>query len=150
MDADMRHEVRKLRWQENRERIAELLRADPVMSNRSVAREVGAHGEVVAKVRKSLEETGEIPAIRRRRGIDGRVWAHKEKHPRTFPYWARDALDDIQATNVQLLLDVRDLLLHVENRLLMQQQIIGDARNGRYRKEQPARTRANGKVRERR
>ncbi len=120
------------RRHECRERIAKLLMADPVMSNRFIASQAGANGETVGKVRGLLEEAGEIPKVRKRRGIDGRIWCHKEKQLRTNPYWVRRAMEDVQATNVQLLIDVRDLLIHVENRLLLQQSIVGEARNGRY------------------
>jgi hypothetical protein len=49
-----------------RDRIADTLRADPEASDRMVGRSVGSGGVLVARVRRQLEDAGEIPVIRRR------------------------------------------------------------------------------------
>jgi hypothetical protein len=61
---------RHLTREQQRERIARKLKGDPAQSNREVARQTGADGKTVAKVREQMESTAEIPQLDKTKGKD--------------------------------------------------------------------------------
>ena len=64
---------KRVKWQAERERIAEVLREDPELSDHTVALNAELHHATVAKTRHVLELRREIPVVRKRMGADGRV-----------------------------------------------------------------------------
>lgn len=62
------------------------------------------------------------------------------------PYWLRNGMEDVTALNVRALLRLKAQLSEIEDALEIQNQLVGQIRNGEYRKEQPAAPRrGNGK-----
>lgn len=73
-----------------------------------------------------------------------------QKKKESVPYWLRYGMEDVITPNVRILLEIQQFLTVIENELEIQRQLIGEIRNGQYDKNQPARTRVNGKLKERR
>lgn len=62
------------------------------------------------------------------------------------PYWLRNGMEDVTALNVRALLKLKHELEDIEFALEAQNKLVGQIRNGEYRKEQPASPRrGNGK-----
>jgi hypothetical protein len=72
---------RHLTAEQKRELIAELLKAKPEQSNRSVAKQVKADDKTVASVRRDMEATAEIPQLEKTVGADGKARKHPAKKP---------------------------------------------------------------------
>ena len=64
---------RHLTAEQKRELIAKLLKAKPEASNNAVAKQVKADDKTVAKVRRELEATSEIPKLEKTVGADGKA-----------------------------------------------------------------------------
>ena len=71
---------RHLTSEEKRDLIAKVLKAKPEASNAAVAKQVKADDKTVAKVRRKLESTSEIPKLEKTVGADGKSRA-KPKWP---------------------------------------------------------------------
>src|SRR5262249_48505991 len=63
---------RHLTAEQKRELIAEVLKAKPEQSNNQIAKQVKADDKTVAKVRRELESTSEIPKLEKTVGKDGK------------------------------------------------------------------------------
>jgi hypothetical protein len=63
---------RHLTTEQKRELIAKVLKAKPGESNRKIAKQVKADDKTVAKVRRDLESTAEIPQLEKTTGGDGK------------------------------------------------------------------------------
>jgi hypothetical protein len=63
---------RHLSSEQKRELIAKVLKAKPEASNATVAKQVKADDKTVAKVRRKLESTSEIPKLNKTVGADGK------------------------------------------------------------------------------
>lgn len=74
-------------------------------------------------------------------------WPWQKKEPESIPYWLRNAAEDAMVPNVRILLEIQQFLVILENELEVQRKLLGEIRNGQYRKDQPAAER-NGRVRE--
>jgi hypothetical protein len=77
---------RHLTGQQKRELIAKLLKAKPGESNRKIAKQTKADDKTVAKVRRDLESSAEIPQLEKTTGADGKqrkVHAKKSAVQRT-------------------------------------------------------------------
>jgi hypothetical protein len=99
---------RHLTPDQKRELIAKVLKAKPEQSNNSVAKQVKADDKTVAKVRRDLESTSEIPKLEKTVGTDGRARpATKPVHtkPKSSPAVnSRDvALESFDAHVLELL-----------------------------------------------
>jgi hypothetical protein len=64
--------------EQKRELIAKVLKAKPEQSNRQIAKQVKADDKTVAKVRRDMESTAEIPQLEKTVGADGK----KRKAPK--------------------------------------------------------------------
>jgi hypothetical protein len=80
---------RHLTAEQRRDLIAKVLKANPDQSNRQVAEQVKADDKTVAKVRKELEATAEIPQLEKTVGKDGK--ARKQTAKRAYKKVAQDA-----------------------------------------------------------
>jgi hypothetical protein len=76
---------RHLTAKQKREVIAKVLKAKPGASNNSIAKQVKADDKTVAKVRRDLESTSEIPKLEKTVGADGK----ERKQPATRPKKAK-------------------------------------------------------------
>ena len=63
---------RHLTSEQKRELIAKVLKAKPEASNRKIAKQTKADDKTVAKVRRDLESTAEIPQLEKTTGADGK------------------------------------------------------------------------------
>ena len=63
---------RHLTGEQKRELIAKELKAKPEQSNRKIAKQVRADDKTVAKVRRELESTAQIPQLEKTTGSDGK------------------------------------------------------------------------------
>src|SRR5262249_37656356 len=63
---------RHLTADQKRELIAKVLKAKPEASNNTIAKQVRADGKTVAKARRKLESTSEIPRLEKTVGKDGK------------------------------------------------------------------------------
>jgi len=63
---------RHLTSEQKRDLIAKVLKAKPAVSNATVAKQVKADDKTVAKVRRKLESTSEIPKLEKTVGADGK------------------------------------------------------------------------------
>ena len=70
---DLNLHRRHLTQEQKRAIIDRRLRADPSVSNNTIASSVGADGKTVAAQRKKLESTSEIPKLAATRGKDGKT-----------------------------------------------------------------------------
>jgi transposase-like protein len=70
---------RHLTPEQKRELIAKVLKAKPGASNNSIAKQVKADDKTVAKVRRSLESTSEIPKLEKTIGADGKARRQRAK-----------------------------------------------------------------------
>jgi hypothetical protein len=70
---DLNLHRRHLTHEKKRPIIDRRLRADPGVSNNTIASSVGADGKTVAAQRKKLESTSEIPKLTATRGKDGKT-----------------------------------------------------------------------------
>ncbi len=61
-----------------------------------------------------------------------------------LPNWTVAGLEDAQAVNVDTLLQVREVMRILENRIATANRILGETRQGDYDAEQPARRPADG------
>jgi hypothetical protein len=64
---------RHLTVEQKRELIAKVLKAKPEQSNRQIAKQVKADDKTVAKVRRDMESTAEIPQLEKTVGADGKA-----------------------------------------------------------------------------
>jgi hypothetical protein len=64
---------RHLTAEQKRELVASVLKAKPEASNNSIAKQVKADDKTVAKVRRELESTSEIPKLEKTVGTDGKA-----------------------------------------------------------------------------
>jgi hypothetical protein len=72
---------RHLTSEQKRELIAKILKAKPETSNRKIAKQTKADDKTVAKVRRKLESTSEIPRLEKTTGADGRQRKARPKKP---------------------------------------------------------------------
>jgi hypothetical protein len=70
---------RHLTAEQRRELIAKLLKAKPTASNNTIAKQVKANDKTVAKVRRKLESTSEIPKLTKTVGADGKSRSKPKK-----------------------------------------------------------------------
>src|SRR6516225_11111327 len=70
---------RHLTSEQKRELIAKVLKAKPEASNATVAKQVKADDKTVAKVRRKLESTSEIPKLEKTVGKDGKARPKNKK-----------------------------------------------------------------------
>jgi len=73
---------RHLTAEQKRDLTADLLKAKPESSNREIAKRVKADDKTVAKVRRELEATAEIPQLEKTVGADGKARKKPEKKKR--------------------------------------------------------------------
>src|SRR5262249_49809216 len=66
--------------EQKRELIAKLLKAKPEASNATVAKQTKADDKTVAKVRRKLESTSEIPKLEKTVGADGKERKSRFEH----------------------------------------------------------------------
>jgi hypothetical protein len=64
---------RHLTAEQKRELIAKVLKAKPEQSNRVIAEQIKADDKTVARVRRTLESTAEIPQLKKTVGADGKT-----------------------------------------------------------------------------
>ena len=89
--------------EQKRELIAKVLKAKPGQSNNAVAKQVKADDKTVAKVRRDLESTSEIPKLEKTVGADGKSRPANKPTPKA-PRHGRDvALENFDAHVVELL-----------------------------------------------
>jgi hypothetical protein len=72
---------RHLTGEQKRELIAKILKAKPEASNRQIAKQVKADDKTVAKVRRELESTAEIPQLEKTVGADGKQRKSRATEP---------------------------------------------------------------------
>jgi len=87
---------RHLTSEQKRELIAKVLKAKPEASNATVAKQVKADDKTVAKVRRKLESTSEIPKLKKTLGADGKARSKPKRKSRAKkmvidPYTVGDA-----------------------------------------------------------
>jgi hypothetical protein len=73
---------RHLTGEQKRELIAKILKAKPEESNRKIAKQTKADDKTVAKVRRKLESTSEIPKLDKITGADGKKRKSRSPRPR--------------------------------------------------------------------
>jgi hypothetical protein len=76
---------RHLTAKQKREIIAGLLKAKPDSSNNVIAKQINADDKTVAKVRRQLEATSEIPRLEKTTGADGKARKQPAKKSRARP-----------------------------------------------------------------
>ena len=76
---------RHLTADQRRDLIAKVLKATPDASNRQIAAQVKADDKTVAKVRKVLEATADIPQLKKTTGKDGKARTTAPKKPAPPP-----------------------------------------------------------------
>ena len=89
---------RQLDAEAKRDVIAKLLKANPEQSNRTIAKQVKADDKTVAKVRRDLESTAELPQLEKTVGADGKARKQPARKARTP---ARDATKVQSADDAQ-------------------------------------------------
>jgi ParB-like chromosome segregation protein Spo0J len=72
---------RHLTSEQKRELIAKVLKAKPEVSNATIAKQTKTTDKTVAKVRRKLESTSEIPRLEKTTGADGRQRKARPKKP---------------------------------------------------------------------
>jgi ParB-like nuclease domain len=72
---------RHLNAEQKRELVAKVLKAKPGVSNVTIAKQVKADDKTVAKVRRDLEATSEIPRLEKTVGADGKSRKPPKKPP---------------------------------------------------------------------
>jgi hypothetical protein len=81
---------RHLTAEQRRDLIAKVLKANPDQSNNQVAKQVKADDKTVAKVRRDLESTSEIPKLDKTVGADGKA---RKLRKRRSPEQVRDRIE---------------------------------------------------------
>jgi hypothetical protein len=98
---------RHLTAEDKRDLIAKVLKAKPEASNATVAKQVKADDKTVAKVRRKLESTSEIPKLKKTVGADGKSRPKTQKSaPKSQrrSVSAKDiALEDFSARAMELI-----------------------------------------------
>jgi hypothetical protein len=104
---------RHLSREEQDKRTVELLKATPELSNAQIGRQSGRDDKTVAKFRRELEATSEIPRLEKTRGKDGKARPVKvikarparntppKKPPPAISRWRKLNLDDLEAAILQ-------------------------------------------------
>jgi hypothetical protein len=64
---------RHLDHEQKRQVIADLLKADPSLSDRQIGKAAAADHKTVAAQRGRMERTGELPQLKKRKGADGKI-----------------------------------------------------------------------------
>jgi hypothetical protein len=73
---------RHLTAEQKRELIAKVLKAKPAQSNNAIAKQVKADDKTVAKVRRDLESTSEIPKLEKTLGSDAKARPANKPKPK--------------------------------------------------------------------
>jgi ParB-like chromosome segregation protein Spo0J len=87
---------RHLTPKQKRERIAVRLKVNPTLSDRQVAKETGASHPHVAKVRRELEESGDVETVSTSIDTSGRQQPRQRSKPKTVPPEQQDDIADRQ------------------------------------------------------